>query len=273
MNFKPNEFFLGLVEFITILLPGAALMTILLAVEAKHPLGMEHAAYTYAFSKDNNFVFWVSFVFISFGLGYFLSSFASGLDELYDRVRIQIYPYEEHIEKIFKGKEKAVKAVEAVKDVKDVEAVKAVKAFEEQYTGNLFRKCLHFLFEFETEVKIDKSFDEANKLFLTQHESVQFSSNTYKWASTLLETYYPNISEQANRIMAASKFFRSMVIVAAVLFVLQLLDYISLPKWISILLLILSFREYIVQRQKSTQMVYRSIVTLFYAPDKLKGEK
>lgn len=37
MNFKPNEFFVVLVELITILLPGA--------VEANHPVKANHAVY------------------------------------------------------------------------------------------------------------------------------------------------------------------------------------------------------------------------------------
>lgn len=49
MDFKPNEFFIGLVEFITILLPSVILTLIVLLEETKHPLQADHASYQYAF--------------------------------------------------------------------------------------------------------------------------------------------------------------------------------------------------------------------------------
>lgn len=97
MDFKPNEFFIGLVEFITILLPGAMLTLIVLLVETNHPVQANYVLYQYAFSNDTNIIFWVAIIFSSFGLGYFLSSIASGLDPLYDAIRKQFYPYEEDL--------------------------------------------------------------------------------------------------------------------------------------------------------------------------------
>ncbi len=52
MDFKPNEFFIGLVEFITILLPGVVLALIVLLVEANHPVQSGRAMYQYAFADD-----------------------------------------------------------------------------------------------------------------------------------------------------------------------------------------------------------------------------
>ncbi|MBL0136049.1 MAG: hypothetical protein IPP79_19745 [Chitinophagaceae bacterium] len=55
----------------------------------------------FAFSEDTTIIFWVLIVFSSFGLGYFLSSIASGLDPLYDWIRKQFSPYNEDLEKGF----------------------------------------------------------------------------------------------------------------------------------------------------------------------------
>ncbi len=104
MSFKPNEFFIGLVEFITILLPGAVLAFIVLLVEANHPVQTGHALYQYAFNDDKKIIFWVVVIFSSFGLGYFLSSIASGLDPLYDAIRKQFYPYDEDLRERFNYK-------------------------------------------------------------------------------------------------------------------------------------------------------------------------
>jgi hypothetical protein len=90
MNYKSNEFFIDL-EFITILLSGTVLVFINLLAESNHPVQTGHAIYQYAFNDDTKIVFWVVVIF-SFGLGFFLSSIASGLDPLYDRIRKQFYP-------------------------------------------------------------------------------------------------------------------------------------------------------------------------------------
>lgn len=260
MNFKPNEFFLGIVEFIVIILPGALFVTVLLVIESKHNINSIRDLYQNIPEKELRTGFWVAFAFSSFGFGYFLSSIASGLDQIYDIVRNQIYP---NIEKL---KEEYDKTSEAGGKQK-------FEDFSNKYLNNSLRKVLHFLFEFELKIKIDKSFSEANKIFLQQHPSVIIASNTYKWACSLLEAKYPLISEQSNKIMAASKFFRSLVIVALFIFVFQLLNLISIPFWISIFLALLSFREYVVQRQKSTQFTYRSIVTLLNMPKEFHSEK
>jgi len=56
MNFKPNEFFIGLVEFVTILLPGAVMALIILVVEANLSVKGNHVMYQYAFSEDTELI-------------------------------------------------------------------------------------------------------------------------------------------------------------------------------------------------------------------------
>jgi hypothetical protein len=299
MDFKPNEFFIGVVEFITILLPGTLLMALLLAVEEEHQFISIRELCKNVNSADSKTVFWVAFFIASFGVGYYLSSFASGLDQFYDMVRKQIYPFDENlkvkfvnafkrskIEKTFKKKVKRLfffrfilfkalmqfKRIEtSTKDAKlfisnHSEKVPNYNFFKQNYMKNIFRKLMHFFFELEFELSIDKCSDEAKMIYNQQNEEVKNATNSYKWASTLLDANYPNISDQANKMMAASKFFRSLVVVALILFSLQCFNYTTIPKWFSILLGILSFREYIVQRRKSTQFTYRSIVILLKMP-------
>lgn len=277
MNFKPNEFFIGLVEFITILLPGAVLMLIVLYAEKGHPSQENHFLYQYALSEETSTIFWVFFTFSSFGLGYFLSSVASGLDHLYDMIRKQIYPYEENLRHSFKslsGNQK-IKYVEIYENklkreskkeeiIKELpEKEKSFEGFKIQYTGNFFRRLLFFFFELEFTLKMDESFEQAKRILEQQPPAVRKASNVFKWASTILEAQYPAINDQATRIMAASKFFRSMVVVSFVFFLLQILNQSPFSFWvINCIILVFSFREYIVQRQKCLQKTYQSIVSL-----------
>jgi len=285
MDFKPNEFFIGLVEFITILLPGTVLALIVLLVEVNHPVQACHALHQYAFSDDTNIVFWVAIIFSSFGLGYFLSSIASGLDPFYDTIRKQFYPYDEDLRQRFKynclcekQKKEYLRIYErsltkrkkedcAKKDIISelTEKERLFEGYTIKFTNNYLRILLAIIFKLDFKIKIDRSYEEARKILNTQPEFVRNATNTYKWAGTVLEDHYPAIGEQATRIMSASKFFRSMVVVALIFLALQLLGQISFSLWqINCLILVLSFREYIVQRQKSVQKTYQSIVTLTY---------
>jgi hypothetical protein len=285
MDFKPNEFFIGLVEFITILLPGAVLALIVLLVEVNHPVQVNFPFYKYAFFEDTSIIFWVVFVFSSFGLGYFLSSIASGFDPIYDAIRRQYYPHTEDLNQrlnysnlsenqkkeyleiyehcLITKKEKECASEVTISPLTERE--KIFEGYRIKYSDNYLRKLLSIIFNLDFNIKIDRSYEEARKILNTQPESVRNATNTYKWAGTILEAHYPAISEQATRIMSASKFFRSIVLVSFIFLFLQLSHQISFAFCeVNCLILVLSFREYIVQRQKSVQKTYQSIVTLTY---------
>lgn len=285
MDFKPNEFFIGLVEFITILLPGAVLALIILLVEANHSLPDKDPLYEYAFADNKNILFWVAFILSTFGLGYFLSSIASGLDHLYDAVRKQFYPYEEDLKERFnynclseKQKDEYLKIYEQTlidrqkkKCAKNEmgsqleEIDKIYEGYKIKFSKNILRMLLALIFKLDFNIKLDKSYDEARRILNNQPEAVRNASNTYKWAYTILEAHFPANSEQVTRIMSASKFFRSIVVVSFIFLTLQVFGQVSFSFWqINLLFLLLSFREFIVQRQKSVQKTYQSIVTLTY---------
>jgi len=283
MDLKPNDFFIGLVEFITIMLPGAALAMIILLVEYGHPIKQVHPLYLYAFESSTSILFWFAFVLTSFGLGYFLSSIASGLDPRYDAIRAHIYPHDLDLEKRFKlncrtaeERSRYLKAYEqSLFDDKEENCLKEIpvsklsevdKLFEGYkilYLKNIFRRIALFFFELEYTVKIERSHLEARKILNRQPEAVRNATHAYKWAGIILEAYYPAISDQATRTMAASKFFRSIVIVSLIFLVLQIFRQIPRDYWLmNAIILLLSFREYIVQRHKSVQKTYQSIVSL-----------
>lgn len=275
MNFKPSEFFIGLVDFISILLPGAVLTMVFLVFEYNHPAQPGHALFEFALRDDFQVIFWVTFIFTSFGLGYFLSSAASGLDYFYDVIRRQIYPYGEDLSDKFRRKnaierqhyldiyEGSLQEPGAIIDERLTEEEKMFHGYKIVYARNVARKLLALLFKLKLEVRVDYSYEETRKLLNAQPASVAKANNAFKWAITVLEAYFPTINELSTRMMAASKFFRSMVIVSLIFLVLQATHQIATNFWgINLTILLLSFREYFVQRQKSVSKAYQSIVTL-----------
>lgn len=269
MSFKPGEFFFGLVDFIAILLPGSLLAAILLVIDNlnKGWAGLDEknqSLFQFANQNETAPVFWVSFAFASFGLGYFLSSISSGIDVLFDKIRAQLYPYKENlIEKIRKDK--------GIDEI----PMEVYNKFCVDFTGSPVRRFFYFLLELEWKIKVDNSFDAAKNIMIENMGTNAGTTNTYKWSLAILDTQFPGFAEQVNKTMAASKFFRSLVVVFSMLLIFKLTGLLppSFPWWPVIVFLVLSFREYIVQRLKSIQATYRGIITLYHLPEKLKGRK
>lgn len=309
MDFKPNEFFLGLVDFIAIFLPGGLLAALLLAAEAQSPMFFKEPFYCQSQSDGSSLAFWVCFIFSAYTLGNFLSSVASGLDTYSDKIRDKIYPHKEGIVKAFlehkgldeKGldREKEKEQEEKRKEIKNhINQDKSIEyeKFEKKFLENYCHKLLHCFFEFERQspLKLNAALPKVANIKL--NAELGGAVNHYQWSSIILDTLYPAAAERVNKFMAASKFFRSLVVVFALAFVCELfrclivtfrLDvifgFIHLPKSVQIAhwswclawlgLATLSFREYVVQRQKSIQAAYRAILTLAHLPDNFKKEK
>lgn len=235
MDFKPNEFFLGLVDFIAILLPGCLLAGIFLMAEAQTPI-LKEPLYCIGLKDGVTVFFGIGYLFTGYTLGYFLSSTASCLDIVYDSIRDLIYP--------------------------DKEA--------EIYSFSAH--LLHLFFELEWKIKPNKALQQVEAIKPGKY--LEGAVNHFQWSSIILDTYFPAAGEKASRSMAASKFFRSLVIVFLLAFALQwgqwLPKTISSSLWVG--LTILSFREYVVQRQKSVQAAYRGMITFYHLPAEFKKE-
>ena len=93
MDYKPSELFIGLVEFISVILPGSLFTAILIGIDSTHPIYKNVPLISF-YDNDVSLVFWIGFFIVSFGLGYVLNSFASILDTLcYDPIKKRFFPY------------------------------------------------------------------------------------------------------------------------------------------------------------------------------------
>lgn len=80
MNFAPLKFFIGLMDFFSILLPGALLTWLLMGEVGPVVLGGRYATLDGAQA-------WAAFLFASYLFGHLVFLLGSWLDELYDWVR------------------------------------------------------------------------------------------------------------------------------------------------------------------------------------------
>jgi len=88
MGYKPEDFFVGVVDFFAVLLPGALLSFMAIDFSRLHIFGRVLPPLR---SEAQG---WVVFVFASYLLGHFIFLAGSYLDPLYDRLRKKFVPKE-----------------------------------------------------------------------------------------------------------------------------------------------------------------------------------
>jgi hypothetical protein len=111
--------------------------------------------------------------------------------------------------------------------------------------------------------KKDKAYPEARTLKLKHvGDAKEEVVNTFQWAKAVLVLeHQPGIVEVA-RHEADSKFFRSLVVVLAVLSWGAFLQGQPTLGWLFIALLVASFWRYVERRYKSTQQAYWYLIAL-----------
>src|SRR5260221_1350691 len=155
---KPGDFFLGVLDFFAILLPGS--LATWLAIQYI-PASSVRAALTFEFmgddAKPDTLVAGAAFVLSSYLLGHFVFMAGSRLDQSYDRWRKRAHAFE---------RDKAYKAVYALK---------------EELTPGL----------------------------------VGGELTTLKWARAYIQVKSAEARLEIDRLEAEQKFFRSLVVLAA----------------------------------------------------------
>lgn len=226
MSFEPQKFFIGLMSFFTILLPGA-LAAFLLSDWAPQIIG------EYKYESLSAEAKWIIFFVASYLLGHFIFLLgASFLDEyVYDKIRA--YPVRKQVKSLSKGKNLSPRWLRAV-------ASKFVKGTSDEA---LFRAI------------------EIKERYLAPINAAS-ALNTFQWCKARLTSENPQALAVVQQFEADSKFFRSLVVVlvgwlAFAVDNLRLLDSLFL-----VLLIILALWRYIDQRLKSVTQAYWYIITM-----------
>lgn len=227
MNFEPQKFFIGLMDFFTILLPGAFLTYLLKDQAVEFFLGSPKL-------QLNNTEGGLVFLFSSYLLGHFIFLLGTWLDELYDIFRK--YTLNTRIRYL-------------------------------AWTGKLSpqSKLLRCLLWMAFKGERNQAVEAAKRIKGNYLNSLQAGSvvNTFQWAKLRLAEQQPAALSTVQRFEADSKFFRSLVVV---FFLLPFFagDCERMIKFaaIAVLLMPLAFWRYIEQRHKATNQAYWSIIAL-----------
>jgi ADP-ribose pyrophosphatase YjhB (NUDIX family) len=226
MNFEPQKFFVGLMEFFSILLPGALLTYLLKDDLGRRFLGQSN------YDKLGGAEGWVVFLFSSYLLGHFLFLIGSLLDDyVYDPIR---------------------KATER-------------KQFESLSSGGtlspLLARCLAgAFFKKNVEDAVEKVV-VIKEDYLKRIKAAN-AVNAFQWCKARLAIERPETLATVHRFEADSKFFRSFIALLVGFLVAALYHRQWELAGISAVLLALGFWRYMEQRFKSTQQAYWTILTL-----------
>lgn len=225
MSFEPQKFFIGLMDFFSILLPGA-LLTFLLKDEVRKTGWVSEGL-----SHVNDAKGWVAFLVASYLLGHFAFLIGSWLDELYDWLRRRTL---------------------------NTQIKRLVLRGKPIPWG--IRWLVWLIFKRERDLAVDRvgKIKEKSLSPLQAKKTI----NNFQWSKALLTVESPDSLSVVQRFEADSKFFRCFVIVLLVLLVLAWRQHHIGLAIVAAILLPFSWWRYMEQRYKATNQAYWSVITL-----------
>jgi 8-oxo-dGTP pyrophosphatase MutT (NUDIX family) len=225
MGFEPQKLFIGLIDFFSILLPGALLTYFL-----KDEIGPRFLGDSYTKLADTEGL--VVFLFSSYLLGHIIFLIGSlFLDDWYDAIR---------------------NATPEGQARRKAEGKKPVSTLNKWLAARFFKK------------DVDKPVDLAVKIKEHYLDPLNASSaiNAFQWSKARLTLEYPESIATVQSFEASSKFFRSFVVVLCILIVWWLAKGQNVIALISVPILALAFWRYVEQRLKATNQAYWYMITL-----------
>jgi ADP-ribose pyrophosphatase YjhB (NUDIX family) len=227
MNFEPQKFFIGLMDFFSILLPGA-LLTYLLMGEVG-PVVLGAARYQQLADTEGSVVFLVA----SYLFGHLIFLLGTWLDEFYDMDR-------------------------------RLTLNQQIKLLANR--GRLLpwrsRVATWLVFRRESDFAVERAMRIKDQML--SGLQAKNAINTFQWAKVLLAKEHPENLATVQRFEADSKFFRSFAVVLILLAVTWPVQHRWPLSGLGIVLvlLFLAMWRYMEQRFKSTNQAYWAIITL-----------
>jgi 8-oxo-dGTP pyrophosphatase MutT (NUDIX family) len=238
MNFEPQKFFISLMDFFTILLPGAILVYLFMNDVGPAVLGLERYR---AIGEAEG---WAGFLFTSYLTGHLVFLIGSWLDWPYDWARNRT-------------------------------TNKQIRLLARR--GHLFRLPTRILTWLIFKHEEDHAVDRAGNLKKMALKSLNAggSINTFQWCKAFLLAESPDSLAVVQRFEADSKFFRCFSIVLLVLLAVWPFQH-QWPLcgiWVALGLLILALWRYMELRYKATNQAYWFVITLTARGGKITLQK
>jgi len=226
MNFEPQKFFIGLMDFFSILLPGA-LLTFLLRLEMEAHWAAHERIFALVHLPGAKG--WVVFLVFSYLLGHFAFLLGAWLDELYDWFRD--WTQNRQITHLLR---------------------------RGQPVPWLLRALVWLVFKKEHNLAVDRV-GKIKRHYLAPLQA-QKTINNFQWCKALLTVESPESLPSIQRFEADSKFFRCFVIVLMLMILLSPHWHYYKLIIVAVVLLPLAMWRYMEQRFKSTNQAYWFVI-------------
>jgi len=226
MNFDPQKFFIGLMDFFSIMLPGALLTWLLMGEVGPAVLGDRYA-------KLDGAQAWAAFLFASYLFGHLVFLLGSWLDEFYDWARRYT-----------------------------LNAQIMLLARHGRLLPWIARSLIWLVFKGERNLAVDCAARIKQQALgaLQAKDAI----NTFQWSKASLNAESPASLAVVQRFEADSKFFRCFTVVLLLLLAAWPWQHHwplgGIP--VVLVLLILALWRYMEQRYKATNQAYWSVITL-----------
>jgi 8-oxo-dGTP pyrophosphatase MutT (NUDIX family) len=236
LSFEPQKFFIGIIDFFAILLPGALLAYVLRMRLERLPDLNDRV------QRLEGVKGWVAFLVASYMLGHLAFLLGSWLDEPYDWLRGRTL------------------------DQQIRQLARSQKTF-----GWWVRALVWLVFKREdgSAVELAGKIKRQSLAKINGRNSI----NNFQWCKAFLTLESSKSLAVVQRLEADSKFFRCFVVVLLVVLIFLLRDGLGNGKWkIAIVLLVLiplALWRYMEQRFKATNQAYWSVITLTGAQEKI----
>lgn len=237
MNFDPEKLFIGLMDFFSILLPGALLTYLLMGETGPVVLGERY-------SKLADAEAWAAFLFASYLFGHLVFLLGSWLDEFYDWARR--YTLNTQI---------------------------TMLARRGRLLPWLARTLIWLVFKRERNLAVDRAGKIKQQALGALH--AEDAINTFQWSKAWLNAESPASLAVVQRFEADAKFFRCFTVVLLLLLAAWPWQYhwplAGIP--VVLVLLLLALWRYMEQRYKATNQAYWFVITLTARDGKLAFDK
>ena len=227
MNFEPQKFFIGLIDFFSILMPGA-LLAYFTKDDVQAWLGSNQV---HAIDSVEGATV---FLFASYLLGHFLHSISAVLDEWID---------------------------DPLRKLTELGQARRLADGKARASGHL-RKLAQSDLLFGPNA--DAAVQHVLRLKAGQFEALSANSaiNAFQWSKAFLSKEHPEGLLEVHRFEANSKFFRSFVVVLTILTVFYLFQHHGIAALLCLGATAPALWRYIDQRFKATQQAYWFLLTL-----------
>lgn len=221
---KPEDFFIGIVDFFSVFIPGSALtFSLKILIDEK----FSEQFIILESSKSDTITKWIIFIVIAYFIGHLVFGISSKIDDFYNSHRKKILDLDKDKKAFLLSKKKINQNSRLHNNAREI-----------------IKQCLK-----EKKIALPDDVDYTDE-----------DMTIFRISIIILDEELPSTMLNINRFVADSKFFRSIIVILPVCALIFLILDAYIEAFLAILLILPCYYRYFTRRLKSTTYTYQSII-------------